>query len=122
MKQPTILIADDDFAIADVISMILEGEGYIVRHVSDGREILKMEANLPDLLLLDIKLGKMDGEDICRKLRQDNFFDNMRVLLLSADPAIATRAAAACADDYIAKPFEINELLEKIRKNLVDSA
>ena len=119
MKQQTILIADDDYAIADVIRLILEEEGYIVRHTSDGKEILRMKKSLPDLLLLDIKLGKMDGEAICRKIRQDNSFDNMRVLLLSADPAIASRAAAACAYDYIAKPFDINELLGKVRNNLL---
>lgn len=118
MHQKTILIADDDFAIADVITLILEEEGYIVHHLSNGKEILKMQKNLPDLLLLDIKLGKMDGEEICRKLRLDNSFNSMRVLLLSADPAIAARATAACADDYIAKPFDINELLDKVKKNL----
>ena len=58
MNAPkTILIADDDFAVADVIRMILEDEGYKVRHISDGKHILDLEDNLPDLLLLDIKLG-----------------------------------------------------------------
>lgn len=118
MQQKTILIADDDFAIADVVTLILEGEGYSVRHLGDGKDILKMENNLPDLLLLDIKLGKLDGQDICRKIRQNSFFNHMRVLLISGDPALPQRAAAACADDYIVKPFDINELLDKVKKHL----
>ena len=115
--KKTILIADDDFATADVVRIILEEEGYTVNHMSNGKHILDMADNLPDLLLLDIKLGIMDGETICRQLRQDNFFDGMRIVFISGHPNIASLAASACADDYIAKPFNINDLLEKIALN-----
>jgi DNA-binding response OmpR family regulator len=118
-RKKKVLIADDDFAVADVIKMILEDEGYTVSHMSNGKHILDLEDNLPDLLLLDIKFGKMNGEDICRQLRQDNFFDDMRIILISAVPDVAELAADACADDFISKPFNIDELLQKIEKNLL---
>ncbi len=98
--------------------MILEEEGYVVQHMSNGKHIPDMENNLPDLLLPDIKLGNSDGKDICRRLRQDNFFDTMRIVLVSAVDNLAAHAEEVCAGDCIVKPFNLPELLEKIEINL----
>lgn len=112
-----IMIADDDPGIVDAIEMLLEFEGYQVTSTVDGAEVLDLKDELPDLLLLDIWMSGEDGRDICKKLKQLDATRNMPVIMISASRDIKESAMAAGADDFLAKPFEMNELLEKI-KNL----
>lgn len=114
-----ILIADDDPGIVDAIEMMLEFEGYDVTSTPDGSEVLKLENDLPDLLLLDIWMSGEDGRDICRKLKSDKATAHLPVLMISASRDIKQSAMDAGADDFLAKPFEMNALLQKI-KNLVE--
>jgi CheY-like chemotaxis protein len=113
-----VMVADDDPAILDVMRMMLEFEGYEVSTTPNGATILKMEMDLPDLLLLDIRMSGTDGRDICRKLKQDEKTRNIPVVLVSASRDIEQSAFEAGADDFIAKPFEMIELLQKIEKNI----
>ena len=111
------MIADDDPGIVDAIEMLLEFEGYEVSSTIDGSTVLDLKNELPDLLLLDIWMSGEDGRDLCKKLKQGIFTKNIPVIMISASKDIKESAMAAGADDFLAKPFEMNDLLNKI-KNL----
>ncbi|MEP6750357.1 MAG: response regulator [Bacteroidota bacterium] len=117
-KIKRVLVADDDPAILDVMRMMLEFEGYEVITAQNGTAILNMEAELPDLLLLDIWMSGTDGRDICRQLKQSEKTNKIPIVLVSASKDIEKSAREAGANDFIAKPFEMNELLQKIEKNI----
>lgn len=108
------MIADDDPGIVDAVEMLLEFEGYEVTSTIDGTTLLDMKTDLPDLLLLDIWMSGKDGRDICKKLKQEITTKNIPVIMISASRDIRESAIAAGADDFLAKPFEMNDLLEKI--------
>lgn len=110
-----IMIADDDPGIVDAIEMLLEFEGYQVSSTVDGSTVLDMKTELPDLLLLDIWMSGEDGRDICKKLKQIEATKNIPVIMVSASKDVKESAFAAGADDFLAKPFEMNDLLGKIR-------
>jgi DNA-binding response OmpR family regulator len=111
-----ILVADDDPAILDAIRMILEMEEYDVSTSVDGETIYKMENEYPDLLLLDIWMSGEDGRDICRFLKSNPKTKNIPVILISASRDIMKSAKEAGADDFLAKPFEMDDLLNKVAK------
>ncbi|MDB5287787.1 MAG: response regulator receiver protein [Mucilaginibacter sp.] len=108
------MIADDDPGIVDAVEMLLEFEGYTVTSTVDGSTVLDMKEELPDLLLLDIWMSGEDGRDICKKLKSENITKNIPVIMISASRDIKASAMAAGADDFLAKPFEMDELLKKI--------
>lgn len=114
MKQKKIMIADDDPGIVDAVEMMLEFEGYIVTSTVDGATVLDMKEELPDLLLLDIWMSGEDGRDICKKLKSENITKNIPVIMISASRDIKDSAMAAGADDFLAKPFEMDELIKRI--------
>lgn len=117
-EYKTIMIADDDPGIVDAIEMLLEFEGYQVRSTIDGAAVLDMKGALPDVLLLDIWMSGDDGRDICKKLKQDDVTKNIPVIMISASRDIRESAMEAGADDFLAKPFEMNELLNKIKAHI----
>ena len=108
------MIADDDPGIVDAIEMLLEFEGYEVSSTVDGTTVLDMKHDLPDLLLLDIWMSGEDGRDICKKLKQEPLTKNIPVIMISASRDIKESAMEAGADDFLAKPFEMDDLLKKI--------
>jgi CheY-like chemotaxis protein len=110
------MIADDDPGIVDAVEMLLEFEGYEVTSTVDGTTVLEMKKNLPDLLLLDIWMSGEDGRDICRKLKQDELTKDIPVIMISASRDVRESAIAAGANDFLAKPFEMNELLQKVEQ------
>lgn len=116
MKRKKILVVDDDPAIVDVLTLMLEDEGYVVEATTSGRNVQAMQDNYPDLLLLDIRLSGMDGRDICRYLKNHQSTENIPIILISASRDIERSAIMAGADDFLAKPFEMNDLLAKIQK------
>lgn len=110
-----ILVADDDTSILEVIDLMLTEEGYIVHTVSDGEEIYKIKKDFPDLFLLDIWMSGVDGRDICKYIKGQKHLKGIPVILISANKDTAIIAAESGADDFIAKPFEMEELLSKVR-------
>ncbi|MDF3077235.1 MAG: response regulator transcription factor [Sphingobacteriaceae bacterium] len=113
-----ILIADDDPAILDVVTIILEDAGYEVNSTEKGEELLDMKENLPDLILLDIWMLGKDGRDVCRNIKNNPATQNIPVLLVSANRDIKKIAKECLADSYLAKPFEMDDLLAIIKKYL----
>lgn len=112
------MIADDDPGIVDSLSMMLEFEGYEVSSTLNGASLLEMDSNLPDLLLLDIWMSGVDGRDICKQLKQQPHTSRLPILMISASKDIQRSAIDAGADDFLAKPFEMDELLQKIQQNI----
>ena len=113
-----ILIADDDKGIIEMMTIMLEFEGYEVETVIDGSKVLQLRGQLPDLLLLDIWMSGTDGRDLCRQLKQNIETQSLPVLLVSASKDNEASALAAGANGFIAKPFEMDDLLEQIKQHL----
>src|SRR5215467_12102111 len=110
-----IALVDDDKNILTSVSMLLEQEGYHVRTFSDGASALAgLTATPPDLVILDIKMPRMDGLELLRRLRQGG--DLPVILLTSKDEEIdELMGLNAGADDYIRKPFSQRLLLERVK-------
>jgi two-component system phosphate regulon response regulator PhoB len=115
-----ILAVDDDRDILEVLQFILEDSGYEVDTLSDGRFLFeKIKANAPDLILLDIMLGNMDGRELCKDIKSNDDTQKIPVILVSASHNIAdTINKKGAPNAFIAKPFDIDELLDAIRIQL----
>jgi DNA-binding response OmpR family regulator len=113
--RPRVLVVEDDVDIAGVLRRSLDKEGYDVRVSGDGRAALD-EAGMfePDAVVLDLGLPKLDGVDVCRRLREDG---DVPILILTARDALDSRVEGldSGADDYLVKPFEREELLARLR-------
>ncbi|MDB4926903.1 response regulator [Mucilaginibacter sp.] len=115
-----ILAVDDDKDILEILQFILEDSGYEVETLADGHFLFdRIKKNHPDLIILDIMLGNMDGRELCRNVKAKKETHNIPVILLSASHAVTdTRKQNGNPDDFIAKPFDINVLLSSIEKHL----
>jgi DNA-binding response OmpR family regulator len=110
-----VLVVEDDEEIADVLRRSLRNEGYEVRTSADGVEALDVAAGfIPDLVVLDLGLPRLDGVEVCRRLRADS---DVPILMLTARVETEDRVGGldSGADDYMVKPFERKELLARIR-------
>src|SRR5438105_7962188 len=119
----TIVVADDNTPNRELISAILSGRGFHVVEASNGRETLeKVAAGPADLLLLDIHMPELDGFGVVRELRRDARFARLPIVALTASAMVgdAEQALAAGFDAYLAKPYEINEVVALINKVLGD--
>ncbi len=109
------LVVEDDADIAGVLRRSLDKEGYDVRVAGDGEAALE-ESNVfePDAVVLDLGLPKLDGVEVCRRLREDG---DVPILMLTARDALDSRVEGldSGADDYLVKPFERDELLARLR-------
>ncbi|MYB28856.1 MAG: response regulator transcription factor [Acidimicrobiaceae bacterium] len=115
----TILIAEDDRRVRDSLNRYLRLEGYEVVAVPDGAAALKAhDVHQPDLLVLDVSMPNADGLSVCRMLRQKGC--DTQILMLTARHEVDDRVAGldAGADDYLVKPFAIEELLARVRARL----
>jgi DNA-binding response OmpR family regulator len=112
----TVLLAEDDAAIAEPLSRALQREGYDVEVAADGASALeRVRVGDVDLLVLDLGLPGMDGLEVCRRVRLD--FPDLPVLMLTArtDEVDFVVGLDAGADDYVGKPFRLAELLARVR-------
>ena len=113
--RPRVLVVEDDTDIAGVLRRSLDKEGYDVRVAGDGESALN-EAGVfePDAVVLDLGLPKLDGVEVCRRLRTEG---DVPILILTARDALDARVEGldSGADDYLVKPFEREELLARIR-------
>lgn len=115
--QHKILIAEDDTDISRLLSRILEAQGYQALQAFSGTEALSLiEREEPDLLLLDLMLPGLSGEELLRKLREERRY-SFPVLILSAKSALGDKVALlkSGADDYITKPFDLREVIARVR-------
>ena len=110
-----IFVADDDPSILDVLRLVLEDEGYIVTESLNGHSVYSLHDNLPDLFLLDILMSGTDGRDLCNYLKRNKKTRNIPVIMLAAHRDMKQISKAAGGDDFIERPFEIVDLLDKIK-------
>ncbi|MHB8962026.1 MAG: response regulator [Saccharofermentanales bacterium] len=113
-----ILVVDDEHNIVDILRVNLEREGYTVVAAYDGLQALEMaDTQKPDLVLLDCMLPKLDGFDVCRKLRQKT---SIPILMLTAKSEEIDKVLGLelGADDYITKPFSVREVLARVKAQL----
>lgn len=116
--KPRILIIDDDPAIADVLAINLQMAGYEVTKSLDGMQGQALAVQLsPDLILLDLMLPQVDGFTICQRLRRDPRTQDIPILMLTALSQTHNKVEGfnAGADDYLTKPFELEEMLARVR-------
>jgi DNA-binding response OmpR family regulator len=119
-----VLLAEDDPAISDPLARALRREGYDVDVCTDGESALAEALLQPDLLVLDLGLPKMDGLEVCRRLRAQGSSVPVLVLTARADEVDTVVGLDAGADDYVTKPFRLAELLARaralLRRGVVD--
>ena len=114
MSKKKIMVVDDDAGIVQALQLILEDEGYDVTAIMDGQAVKDMEADVPDLLLLDIWMSGLDGRDICRHLKSRDRTRNLPIIICSANRDTENIAREAGADGFLTKPFELDDLLGKV--------
>ena len=124
-RTPLVLVVDDVAANRELLIAHLEALKYDVREARDGFEALEaIQAEEPDLILLDVDMPRMDGITVCQRLKAHPTRRLIPIVILTAshDPAQRLRGIAAGADDYLSKPFDANELLVRTRVLLHERA
>lgn len=120
MEMQRILAVDDDKDILEVLQLILEDSGYEVETLADGHHLFEKIAEIhPDLIILDVMLGNMDGRELCRTMKAKKETHNIPVIMLSASHTISGDLKKnGNPDDFIAKPFDIEVLLDTVERRL----
>lgn len=116
MKNNTvILILDDDPDICMMIKMVLEYHGFVaVDSDSEEKATKVLSSQNVDLIIMDMLLSGVDGTDVCRRIKNDPERNTIPILMFSAHPTARESCLAAGADDFISKPFEMNDLIAKV--------
>jgi CheY-like chemotaxis protein len=114
-----VLVVDDDPDILEALSEILEAEGFEIRRARNGKEALeRLEPDPPQLILLDLMMPVMDGWEFAQRMRQRPSVAGIPLIVLSADRNVGSKATDIGAVGHLAKPFELNDLLDMVRRSL----
>jgi two-component system KDP operon response regulator KdpE len=117
-NKRNILVVDDEAQITRVLKTTLSAQGYGIRTAADGEQALReMENWAPDLVITDLRMPNMDGLQLCRRIRAQSRIPII-VLSVKGEEGIKVEALDAGADDYVTKPFSVNELLARVRAAL----
>ena len=116
-KDKKVLIVDDDTDILESLKYTFEILGFIPRATGKGEEVsvLISEFN-PDIILLDVLLSGIDGRNICKELKTNDKTKHIPIVMISAHPDAEKSTIEAGADAFLAKPFEVDELMEQVNK------
>jgi CheY-like chemotaxis protein len=116
--EPSVLVVDDDEDIRDVLSVLLETEGFHVDTAKDGVEALaQLKAGPPpDVVLLDMMMPRMDGESLVREMKRDPAVAEVPVVIMSGHSAVREKAKSLAAAACLVKPVEVDELLRVVRR------
>ncbi len=117
-QQKKILVVDDDPGILEAVRTMLEFEGYEVITTTDWSKLGRMFEEKPGVLLLDVLLSGQDGREICKNLKSHRSAKHVPIIMLPASYDVGQSARDAGADDFIAKPFGMDELIGKIEKHI----
>ena len=118
-KSKIIFVVDDDPGILDAFQAMLESDGYEVTATSKPDSLFKLgKKNLPGLIFLDVLLSGVDGRQICKQLKANSNLKKIPVIMVSAAPNIEKSVKEAGADDFITKPFEMDNLLGLVKNYL----
>lgn len=120
-QKQTVLIVDDNIDTVELLKKRLKAEGYNTKEAYDGEEALKkVQESLPDLIVLDVMMPKLDGYEVCKRLKTDDRTKLIPVIMLTAKSDVESKIKGfdIGADDYVPKPFDYRELLARIRSLL----
>lgn len=113
----TVLLVDDEYAILETVREILEIEGFRVLLARDGKEALDvLERERPDLIVTDAMMPVLDGIELVRRLRAQPLHAELPVVVISAARALSAQAMAAGATHFLAKPFDIDQLIALLER------
>ncbi|WP_313600025.1 response regulator [Epilithonimonas vandammei] len=118
MSTKKIIVVDDSPAILDSVKLMLNMEGFEVSNYERGSDMfnsLLETSTKPDVILMDMWLSGEDGRDICKMIKQHQEFKNIPVVIMSASRGLGDSAIESGAIDFIPKPFDLGEIIEKIR-------
>ena len=118
MSTKKIIVVDDSPAILDSVKLMLNMEGFEVSNYERGSDMfnsLLETSTKPDVILMDMWLSGEDGRDICKMIKQHQEFKNIPVVIMSASRGLGDSAIESGAIDFIPKPFDLGEIVEKIR-------
>lgn len=119
MREPNILIVDDQFGIRVLLTEVLQKEGYETFQAANGPQALSLAANHEiDLVLLDMKIPGMDGIEILKKLKEDALKAKVIIMTAYGELDMIQEAMALGAITYFSKPFDIDELLVTVKEHL----
>jgi len=122
MENKKIMVCDDDQGILDVLQMLLESEGFdVITEINSTNLVKEMKTNLPDLLLLDLWMPVLSGDQVLKALRTTKEFEHLPVIVLSASVDGSSIANGAGATDFVPKPFDMDDLIVKIKGLLSNS-
>lgn len=110
------MIAEDDNGIIEAMQIMLEDAGYTVLTTVNGKTVHDIQKEMPDVLLLDIWMSGMNGTEICKKLKSKNLTKHIPVIIVSANKDTQKIAMECGADDFLEKPFEMQDLLTKVKR------
>ena len=113
----SVLVVDDEPNIVLSLEFLMKQAGLEVRTAADGQAALAaVQADVPDLILLDISMPNGDGFEVCRKIRENPVWQNVRIIMLTAKgrDSERERGLAAGADDYIIKPFSTHDVIDRV--------
>ena len=114
-----ILTVDDNKDILEILRYILEESGYEVDTLSDGHRFFEqIHKHMPDLILLDVMLGDMDGRELCKMVKTMQATQNIPVIMISATHTMSNIKQTCAPDAFLAKPFDIKALLRIIKEEL----
>ncbi len=116
-----VLVVEDEANIALSLEFLMEQAGYRVRTAADGASAMDaIEASCPDLVLLDVNMPKMNGYEVCERIRDNPDWSSVRIIMLTAKGRDVERekGLALGADDYITKPFATTDVVSKVRELL----
>ena len=120
-SKATILVVDDNTDNVEILRAFLESRGFAVSEARDGRAALaKMEEVKPDLVLLDVMMPGMDGWEVCRVIKQHPQLGDTKVVMVTAKGGFEDKfeGLRSGADDYVVKPVDFKELMDKVERNL----
>lgn len=114
-----VLVVDDDKDILELVEILLTINRFTVKTTLRGSEASQIvKTFMPDVILLDVQLGGLDGRIICKQIKSDASSKHIPIILFSATPGIATTYPECEAIDFLAKPFDAHELIKKIEKHI----
>ena len=121
MSDASVFLVDDDPDLVEIVETFLEARGYRVETAMDGVEALgRLEEVRPDLILLDIMMPRMDGWEVARAIRDHPEMHDVRIVMLTARGEFTDKQEGlrVGADDYIVKPIRLEELADRVERNL----
>ncbi len=117
-----ILVVDDDIDILTVVQLVLDSNGFEVIAISNWQQIYsQIDSFNPNLILLDVSLGTQDGRNICKQLKSNEETKHISIILFSANHNVEKSVSECLADCFISKPFDINDLIQGINNQLMET-